>query len=74
MKLQSTLTQITDQVFQAQTPVQAQQAMVEYLKSTKVKDRDKMITTVSSMNNLPQIQKYFANCLLKFEGHSLSKL
>lgn len=73
MPIQSTLAKITEEVYQSKTAEEAKRVMMEYLQSTYVKDRDKMIDTVSKMNNLIKIQTYFSNCLLKYEGHSLSK-
>jgi hypothetical protein len=70
MKPESTLVSITEQVYRASTADQARTAMIEYLKGTRVKDRDKMINEVSKLNNLVRIQQYFSNCLLKFEGLS----
>ncbi len=73
MPIESTLAKITEEVYQSKTAEEAKRVMMEYLQSTYVKDRDKMIDTVSRMNNLIKIQTYFSNCLLKYEGHSLSK-
>lgn len=72
MKLESTLTKIVSKFNEATTADEARNIMVDYLKGTKVKDRDLMITTVSGMNSLLQIQKYFYRSLLKFEGLGVS--
>lgn len=71
---ESTLASITEQVYGAKTATEAKTVMVDYLKGTKVKDRDKMIETVSGLTNLVKIQQYFSNCLLKFEGLSLTQV
>jgi len=75
-QIESTLASITDQVYGAKTADEAKQAMVDYLSESKIKEEDKrtMVTTVSGMNRLAEVQKYFTNCLLKYEGHSFSKL
>lgn len=72
MKYQSTLTNITEQVYRATSLTEAKTAMVDYLKTTRVKDADKMIQTATKINNLPKLQEYFTNCLLRFEGLSLN--
>lgn len=73
MPIESTLAKITEEVYKSKTAEEAKRVMMEYLETTYVKDRDKMIDTVSKMNNLIKIQTYFSNCLLKYEGHSLKK-
>lgn len=73
MPIESTLAKITEEVYKSKTAEEAKKVMMEYLQTTYVKDRDKMIDTVSKMDNLIKIQTYFSNCLLKYEGHSLNK-
>lgn len=75
-QIESTLASITDKVYGAKTADEAIQAMVTYLSESKIKEEDKrtMIETVSSMDRLAKVQQYFTNCLLKYEGHSYSKL
>jgi len=73
MPIKSTLAKITEEVYKSKTAEEAKKVMMEYLMTTYVKDRDKMIDTVSKMGNLIKIQTYFSNCLLKYEGHSLNK-
>lgn len=70
MKFESTLASITEQVYNAKTADQAKKTMVEYLLTTKIKDRDKMITEVSKLTNLIKVWQYFSNCLLRFEALS----
>jgi hypothetical protein len=65
---ESTLTNITEQVYGATTAQEAKQAMISYLESTNVKDKKKMIWDVSQLKSLTRIQFYFTNALLKFEG------
>jgi len=72
MKYESTLTNITEQVYRAASLNEAKTAMVDYLKTTRVKDADKMIQTATKINNLPKLQEYFTNCLLRFEGLSVN--
>lgn len=64
----STLTNITEQVYSAKTATEAKTAMINYLETTNVKDKKKMIYDVSQLTNLTRIQFYFTNALLKFEG------
>jgi len=47
--------------------------MINYLESTNVKDKKKMIWDVSQLNSLTRIQFYFTNALLKFEGMGVGK-
>lgn len=68
MTYESTLAQISEQVFSAKTAQEAKNIIVDHLKNTKVKDKDKMINDVSVINNLVKVQMYFSNALLKFEG------
>ena len=69
---QSTLTNITEQVYSAKSAEEAKTAMVSYLETTNVKDKKKMIFDVSQLNSLARIQTYFTNCLLRFEGLSVN--
>lgn len=68
MTFQSTLTSITEQVWSATTAQEAKSTIINYLETTNVKDKKKMIWDVSQLTNLTRIQFYFANSLLKFEG------
>ena len=72
MKYESTLTNITEQVYRATSLNEAKTAMVDYLKTTRVKEADKMIQTATKINNLLKLQEYFTNCLLRFEGMSVN--
>ena len=72
MHFESTLSKITQEIYNAKTAQEAKAAMVTYLQSTRVKDRDRMIETVQAMSSLIKIQTYFSNCLLKFEGMGTS--
>jgi hypothetical protein len=72
MKYESTLTNITEQVYKAASLNEAKTAMVDYLKTTRVKEADKMIQTATKINNLLKLQEYFTNCLLRFEGLSVN--
>jgi len=72
MKYESTLTNITEQVYKATSLNEAKTAMVDYLKTTRVKDANKMIQTATKINSLAKLQEYFTNCLLRFEGLSVN--
>lgn len=68
MTFESTLTSITEQVWSAKTAQEAKTTIIDYLETTNVKDKKKMIWDVSQLTSLTRIQFYFANALLKFEG------
>jgi glycine/serine hydroxymethyltransferase len=65
---ESTLSKIAEKVFQEKDWKQAQKIFVDYLETTNVKDKDKMIKAVKALNNINAIHRYTANALLKFEG------
>ena len=69
---ESTLTNITEQVYSAKTAQEAKSAILTHLESTNVKDKKKMIWDVSQLNSLVRIQSYFTNALLRFEGLSVN--
>ena len=68
MKIKSTLTNITKEVYSTSNPILAKEIITNYLLNTRVKDRDKMIGEVKKLNSINQIYFYFTNSLLKFEG------
>ena len=74
MKLESTLTNIAEQVFTATSVQQAKQITLEFLDKSKIKeeDRKKMINEIETKTDLVKLQIYIANALLKFEGLSLN--
>ena len=73
MAFESTLTSITEQVWSATTAQEAKSTIINYLETTNVKDKKKMIFDVSQLTSLTRIQFYFANSLLKFEGMGVGK-
>ena len=70
MKLESTLASVASLIWEAETADQARTLLIEHLSSTKVKDRDKMISDIQDLKSLQAIHRYTANALLKFEGLS----
>ena len=68
----STLSNITEQVYSAKTVQEAKTIMINYLETTNVKDKKKMIWDVSQLNNLTRVLTYFTNSLLRFEGLSVN--
>jgi len=74
MKLESTLTNIAEQVFSATSVEQAKIIALDFLKESKIKeeDRKKMIAEIETKKDLVKLQIYVANALLKFEGLSLN--
>lgn len=69
---QSTLASITNEVYSAKTAQEAKTIMINYLETTNVKDKKKMIWDVSQLNNLTRVLTYFTNSLLRFEGLSVN--
>jgi hypothetical protein len=72
--IKSTLADIAPEVYEAVNYETAKAIIQEHLKDSIIKDEDrkKMLDGVSKMNNLRQIQTYFSNSLLKYEGMSLN--
>lgn len=72
--IKSTLADIAPQVYQAVNYESARAIITEHLKDSQIKDEDrkKMLDGVQKLNNLRQIQTYFSNALLKYEGMSLN--
>lgn len=68
MKPISTLASIVEEVWAATDVESARSILLSHLRETNVKDRDKMIADISSLNSLAKIHRYTANALLKFEG------
>ena len=71
MKIQSTLASIASLVWESETVDQAKETLTEHLRSTDVKDRDKMINDVEKLKTLEAVHRYVANSLLKYEGLSV---
>tara|TARA_R110000868_G_scaffold147485_1_gene368984 strand:+ start:1617 stop:1853 length:237 start_codon:yes stop_codon:yes gene_type:complete len=69
---ESTLATITTDVYAAKTAQEAKTIMINYLETTNVKDKKKMIWDVSQLNNLTRVLTYFTNSLLRFEGLSVN--
>jgi hypothetical protein len=69
---ESTLTTITSQVYSATTAQEAKIIILDYLETTNVKDKKKMIWDVSQLNSLTRVWNYFTNSLLRFEGLSVN--
>jgi hypothetical protein len=74
MKLESTLTKIAEQVFEAKNVEQAKKIALDFLSESKINevDRKKMIAEIETKKDLVKLQIYIANALLKFEGLSLN--
>lgn len=69
---ESTLATITNEVYSAKTAQEAKTIMINYLETTKVKDKKKMIWDVSQLSSLTRVLTYFTNSLLRFEGLSVN--
>lgn len=67
---QSTLANITSEVWATKTADEAKSSIINYLNTTRVKDKDRMIADVNALKLLDKVWRYFANSLLKFEGLS----
>jgi hypothetical protein len=72
MKFESTLSKIAEAVFVSTDFKSAQNTFIDHVNSTNVKDKDKMIEAAKKLTNLPALQRYCANALLKYEGLGLS--
>ena len=74
MKIESTLTNIAEQVFSATSVEQAKTIALDFLSESKINeaDRKKMIAEIETKTDLVKLQIYIANALLKFEGLSLN--
>jgi len=74
MKLESTLTNIAEQVFSSTSIEQAKTIALDFLSESKInkEDRKKMIEEIETKKDLVKLQIYIANALLKFEGLSLN--
>jgi len=68
MKIQSTLSGIAEAVFSATDLETARNRFIKHVSDTKVKDKEKMISTVKELTTVQAIHRYTANALLKFEG------
>jgi hypothetical protein len=70
IKIESTLANITNDVFNAKDFKTAQQTALAHLEECKIKesDKQKMIEDINKLRNLEQLQFYCANSLLKYEG------
>ena len=70
IKIESTLANITNDVFNVKDFKTAQQTALAHLEECKIKesDKQKMIEDINKLRNLEQLQFYCANSLLKYEG------
>lgn len=68
----SALEKISQEVFQVKSLQEGQSIMKNFLNESKIKDSDKqsMIRNVEACKNLPALQRFLCNALLKFEGMS----
>ena len=73
MNYQSTLAQIAEAVFSATDLQTAQNRFIEHVSTTRVKDKEKMISTVKELRSVAAVHRYTANALLKFEGMGVGK-
>lgn len=64
----SKLAEITNTIFSATDFLSAKNLLLEFIESTQVKSKNKMIFDVNNLKTLYQVQRYTANALLKFEG------
>ena len=70
---ESTLAKIADQVFRSTDLNETKALIVSHLESTRVKDKDKMISDISQLTNLTRVKFCFTNMLLAFEGMRVNK-
>lgn len=71
---ESTLAQITDQLYLATSVDEAKSIMQAHIESTHIREKDKkkMILELSHLTTLVKVQQYFTNALLRFEGLSVN--
>ena len=70
MKLESKLTDVISQVYNAPTVGIAKCILIPFLQESKIKelDKKKMIDQAEKISDLVRLQTYATNALLKFEG------
>jgi hypothetical protein len=74
--IKSILERAAEKVFTAKSLEEAKTLFINEVSSSKINEGDKvrMVNTVLELESLTRVQSYLANALLKYEGHSLSKL
>ena len=74
--IKSILERAAETVFTAKSLEEAKTLFINEVSSSKINEGDKvrMVNTVLELESLTRVQSYLANALLKYEGHSLSKL
>jgi hypothetical protein len=73
MKIESKLSEIIQQVYQAQSAGIAKSILIPFLQASRIKESDKlkMIEQTEKLSELGKIQTYATNALLKYEGLGL---
>jgi len=74
--LKSGLEKVINQAWEEKDLIKAKQIVINFLEDSGIKEEDKkkMISTINAQPNKGKLDYYLANALLKFEGHSISKL
>jgi len=74
IKIESKLTEIISQVYQAPTVSIAKSIAIPFLEGSRIKETDKrkMIDQAGKISDLTRFQTYMTNALLKFEGLGVS--
>jgi hypothetical protein len=73
MKIESKLSEVISQVYQAPTLNIAKSILIPFLRDSKIKESDKkkMIETAEKISQLGLLQYYATNALLKYESLGL---
>lgn len=66
--IKSTLEKIVSEVFVEADFTTAKNIAVDHLKTTNVKDKNKMIYEINNARNMQALHRYLCNALLKYEG------
>lgn len=64
----SVLTKVAPEVFATTDALEAKQIVTDLIEHSRVKAKEKMLADLTSLATLYQVQRYFCNALLKFEG------
>ena len=76
MKIKSIFEQISSQVFTMSNLVEAQNFIIDFVRSKDINEVDKnsIILNTVQAKSLPRLQSYLCNSLLKYEGMGMNQL
>lgn len=75
VQIKSIFEQISERVFTMTNLVEAQNFIIDFVRSKDIKQEDKDTIVINTINsrNLTRLQTYICNSLLKYEGMSVGK-